>query len=107
MFKCDQCELKFARQSQVLKHQKVMHSGVEKVATERQPRKDLGVPKRSVASTLAGVQLDLDMEKVLLKGEGSRLRVNISPSSCALAEATSATDTESEASTLRQGSYAF
>lgn len=113
-FKCDQCEKKFARHSFLSKHQRVMHSAATKitpVVTERRVRKDQGMPKRSTATKLTGIPLDLDMEKVLLADQGRRLRVNVnySPSSCALAEAasTSATDTESEASTLRQGSYAF
>lgn len=87
-FKCDECGQYLARESLLRKHRKNAHSR-EKVE-ERAPRKDKGILKPApVIETLA------------------KLTAAAPPSHQCAAETTSATDTESEASSMRQGSFAF
>lgn len=108
-FKCDQCELRFARLSFLHKHQRQRHKETPptKATAERKQRKDAGQPKTSSAAKLSGLTLAPELNKVLLAGRGHQLDIHALPggvTSCAMADSTSATDTDSE---LRPANYAF
>lgn len=72
---------------------------------QQKPRKDIGVRRLAASTQLSGIKADPEVEKILLAGEGRRLKIQYSPSACALNS--SATDTESEASSAPSNSYAF
>ncbi|XP_014211131.1 transcription factor IIIA [Copidosoma floridanum] len=68
-FNCDMCGKKLASKQKIKEHIIKMHLSIKKVLKRKaqQPRKDTYIAKKSILSTLTGIQLNVNVEKQLMK----------------------------------------
>lgn len=104
--KCTLCDVKLSSEAVLKKHLARMHPDGKPGKRVQKHRIDAGKPKLAAATQLSGIKADPEVEKILLAGEGRKLQIQYTPTACAW-DNTSATDTESEASSIVHNGYAF